>query len=442
MNKMEKILFKKIESWILLLLFFINIVFIISFSWIVRNVHIDNRHYIKYVSDFAKFTSEIPTKLNRIVMEFGQVHASVANRYPHLNGFKNNSTLPSSIGSDEGSILMSYFDEGISDYKIVLKRVMDQKILHEWRPNYSKFGYDHNPMFNPYINPVLLENGSIIFHNDVDIIVVDKYSNVEKIFYASDYELKNFHHSINIDKAGHIYTCGTNMKQNIFSSSSIKYTDDVLVVLDKEGKLIEKKSIVELLLKTNFSSNLLSSFGYDPIHINDVEPALFGGEFWEKGDIFLSLRAISMIALYRPSENKIIWYKVGPWLNQHDVDVIDESRISIFGNDLTWINDVEYIPNGHSDIYIFDFKNNEIEKPFSKILKNEKLFTPSQGLHKITKNNKVYIEETDYGRLMLLEPVNENTLWQYTIVNKDLSLANILWSEYIEMTNFDFISSR
>ena len=47
----------------------------------------------------------------------------------------------------------------------------------------------------------------------------------------------------------------------------------------------------------------------DPIHINDIEPVKFGGKYWKEGDVFLSLGHQSMIMLYRPSTNKVIWYK-------------------------------------------------------------------------------------------------------------------------------------
>ena len=56
----------------------------------------------------------------------------------------------------------------------------------------------------------------------------------------------------------------------------------------------------------------------------------FDGKFWKSGDVFLSLRNQSMILLYRPSTNKIIWKGTGPFFRQHDVDVLNDHKISIF----------------------------------------------------------------------------------------------------------------
>ena len=36
--------------------------------------------------------------------------------------------------------------------------------------------------------------------------------------------------------------------------------------------------------------------------------------------------------LYRPSTNKVIWFKQGPWRFQHDVDIINKNTIAIFDN--------------------------------------------------------------------------------------------------------------
>ena len=62
-----------------------------------------------------------------------------------------------------------------------------------------------------------------------------------------------------------------------------------------------------------------SYIGFDPIHLNDVQPVNFSSEYWEKE--ILSLRHLSMLVLYRPSTNKVIWYKQGNWRYQHDIDV-------------------------------------------------------------------------------------------------------------------------
>jgi hypothetical protein len=72
----------------------------------------------------------------------------------------------------------------------------------------------------------------------------------------------------------------------------------------------------------------------DPTHLNDIQPVLADGPYWKKGDLFVSLRNISSIMLYRPSTDQIVWMKRGPWLSQHDVDILDDHRISVYDNNV------------------------------------------------------------------------------------------------------------
>ena len=41
-----------------------------------------------------------------------------------------------------------------------------------------------------------------------------------------------------------------------------------------------------------------------------------------------------MVILYRPSTNQIIWKGTGPFFDQHDVNILDDHRISVFNNNV------------------------------------------------------------------------------------------------------------
>ena len=99
-------------------------------------------------------------------------------------------------------------------------------------------------------------------------------------------------------------------------------------------------------------------FTTDPIHLNDIQPIDFDGEFWKKGDVFLSLRHQSMVLLYRPSTNKIIWKGIGRFFHQHDVDILNDHKISVFNN-----NSKNFafgnVLDGNNEVIIYDFKTNQ-----------------------------------------------------------------------------------
>ncbi|VFN06290.1 MAG: hypothetical protein BECKG1743F_GA0114225_112071, partial [Candidatus Kentron sp. G] len=44
---------------------------------------------------------------------------------------------------------------------------------------------------------------------------------------------------------------------------------------------------------------------------------------------------MNMLMLYRPSENKLLWWTQDFVAHQHDIDIMDESRILVFNNNHT-----------------------------------------------------------------------------------------------------------
>ena len=85
----------------------------------------------------------------------------------------------------------------------------------------------------------------------------------------------------------------------------------------------------------------------------------------EKGDVFLSLRHQSMILLYRPLTNEIIWKGTGPFFHQHDVDILDSHRISIFNNNSKNFVNGDVV-DGNNEVVIYDFKTNEYSSYLKK----------------------------------------------------------------------------
>ena len=104
----------------------------------------------------------------------------------------------------------------------------------------------------------------------------------------------------------------------------------------------------------------------DPIHLNDVQPTLSNTDYWNKDDLFLSIRDLSLILLYRPSTNKIIWYQQYPWVFQHDVDIINEKEIMIFNNNLDWTKSKVKGYNG----CIYNFETDKTYNILEKSIKN------------------------------------------------------------------------
>jgi hypothetical protein len=152
------------------------------------------------------------------------------------------------------------------------------------------------------------------------------------------------------------------------------------------------------------------------------------------------------VLLYRPSTNKIIWSQNGPWLRQHDVDVIDSTRIGIFGNnviDAKFSNLRDGLIDGHNNQYIYDFSKNECSTPYDAFFKSANIGTYTNGLSRILSNGDIFVEETMNGRI--LYGTHSKEIWSYVerIDNNRISIFN--WSRYItdeEFKKFTFIDQN
>ena len=200
------------------------------------------------------------------------------------------------------------------------------------------------------------------------------------IYYQNSHDV--FHHSIEIDIDGnfwvpsHMYPQAVDIKK---VGKQIKedggYLDDAIVKLSSDGRILFEKSVSEIFIENNLEYLLFSNgdakFDKDPIHLNDIQPVNYDGDYWKKGDVFLSLRHQSMVLLYRPSSNKIIWKGTGPLFHQHDVDILDQNRISIFNNNSKYFFNGDVV-DGHNEVNIYNFKTKEFTSYLKEsLIKNE-----------------------------------------------------------------------
>ena len=168
----------------------------------------------------------------------------------------------------------------------------------------------------------------------------------------------------------------------------------------------------------------------DPIHLNDIQPVDFDGEFWKKGDVFLSLRNQSMVLLYRPSTNQIIWKGVGPFFNQHDVDILDDHKIAVFNNNLKIFVD-SIVVDGHNEVIIYDFKKDEYSTFLNDSLIKNDVRTKNQGRSEILPNGDLFVEESHYARTLYF---NADGFLRWTHVNRanNGKTYTVGWSRILE----------
>jgi len=250
----------------------------------------------------------------------------------------------------------------------------------------------------------LMPDGSIIFSSgEGPLVRLDRCS---KVKWLID---RDFHHSINIGPNGNLYVTINDPDPN-----DVPMSHDGFVEVSPAGKVLNEWSIAQILIQNGYGGLLFGVAPYDweKVHLNDAKPILASDQYVEKGDVMLSMRNLSSIALFRPSTGKIIWLQTGPWLNQHDIDYRGDGKFVLFGNDsmLTNISNQYVSLRGYSTIYQYDMRSNQA----SELLKLKKygIYSADEGRQQYLADGSVFIESTEQGVLYLLNS-DGSIAWKY-----------------------------
>ena len=429
-------MFKKIEIWILYLVVLLSIPITISFGILVRQ-ELKGSIKLGRVSKTALFLSEIPQKIKEQLAGL-----SVQDRFPLLKGFNG------TPNSNESYLLLSKYDGDSREGIVELVDLTSFKVLHTWNPDIDQFNKsidqvdafkflkrDHNNSRELLGHPILIKDGGLLY-NSTPIRKIDSCSNL--LFQNS---LVRTHHSLEKDVDGNIWVPSHIYPQSLpiekVGRDLIEeggYKDDGIVKFSAKGEILFEKSVSQILIENGleyllFSVGDFEDFTKDPIHLNDIQPVNFDGKFWNKGDLFLSLRNQSMVLLYRPSTNKIIWKGTGPFFLQHDVNILNDHKISIFNNNTKYFAGGNIV-DGHNEVIIYDFKTNEYSSYLSNSLIKNDVRTKFQGRSQILPNGDLFIEETNSARTLFF---NSDGSLRWTHVNRSDKggLYNIRWSRIL-----------
>ena len=320
----------------------------------------------------------------------------------------------------------------VEEYRwdIRLWNLRDDQVLHEWR--LTNEGSDFTK--TRYLFPNA-EVRNCLLNEDKSIIAVnDETPNMTKLDVKSNVVWKNhelvYHHSLNFDSDKNIWACGSQIPTDLtvgpmgsyfknLDGRTMEYRGDYIVKVDNQtGKILFKKDVVAILLENGyenfvFGSNNPNGFKFDPMHLNDIEPILEDGSYWKKGDLLLSLRHRSLVILYRPSTNQVIRLIFGSMLNQHDVDVLNDSTLTIFNNNFVTsegkvANETELPGNlqkNCSFVVKYSMKDSSFTPVFKELMLKEDVRTKTQGFQQTLSNGDLYIESENQAKIFI---VNEN----------------------------------
>ena len=405
------------KIWKIGLIIWLFFVSLIIFGWavwhIVNGGQLIKEPYSTVVINLAKF----PLNLRDILesSEKDEIQSLIKN-----NNYKQSLTIINTKFHPSGFLLLSSRNSETLLPEVKLFNLNTNKFVKIWKINFTLNTNEISKVNFRFIHPLLFRDSSIITNSSLKTYRINSQGNLI-------WESEAFtHHSLEIDENGNLFAPTYNKKKSDLKSSI--FIQNYIAKIDiHTGKTILSKSIGEILRENGYETLLFSSNSeIDYLHVNDIQPALNNSNFWKLGDLLISVRHKSTIFLYRPSTNKVLWLKTGPWLNQHDCDFIGNNKIGVFGNDL--VRPVDDLLNGNNNQYIYNFETKKTSTIYTKMYREGRIITKTEGRSDILPNGDLYVEETNFGRIIFGDKNGVNAIF-VDRMDKD-HIAMLGWSRY------------
>lgn len=439
---MERILFKKIELWIVLLLVIFFSISTLMFGWAVQYVAKGGSGSSQIGKLLIKI-AEFPTPLIRIINDYSRSIEPQRFKFSEFSQLKKYDTS----FKEDGVLLVSGWNPDIGHAIVYLYDLKAEKILHRWIPPVSDIlnatsykGGDNDRWDYKAQHPYLLDDGAILFTSGQGPLV--KLDACSKLIWASDH---HFHHSIERAADGNFFIPSVlasptdffnNSHPDIKSVTKGNYSigplrDDAFSIVSPDGIILKEFSITKILEDNGYTGLLYGKGPHqiDLIHLNDAEPIMANDQFVRKGDVVLSARNLSTVFLFRPSTGTIIWLKTGPWTMQHDVDYHGNGIFTIFGNN--FVEQGGEMPQGTA-IYKYDQGKDKISVLLE--LKKHNISAPVAGLHRVLKNGDVFVE---HPNIKLHRVSKEKKRWSFVNSIGEGEVGALNWSRYFASDELD-----
>jgi len=419
----------------------------------VRNIYLssdEGRGRLGFFATPLKFLAETPSMIKQIVQpaEFLVKDSVSQDGFTYFN--ENNSyNYPNLLVGHKTEKYGSKFD---------LLDINTGEVLKNWSPDnkalFQQAYNDLNPRKPPseqsdvyYLHPLMLKDSSLLIAAQLTSLLAKIDKNDKMTWLKND---RTYHHTLELDGDGNVYSCTTPFVSAQYDFLPTNYDayknnliDDHITKLNPDtGDILFDKSVIAILLENGYENVLLGKgqVTSDLTHLNDIQPALSTTEYWQKGDLLVSCRNLSTVFLYRPSTNKILWLRTGPWYNQHDADFHGKDKIVVFGND-----DIREESKGiasvgsqnlffsnkrsHNEVYVYSFVTDSILTPYTQLLKDEKISTLTSGRSDILPNGDIYVEDTNHGRIIIGDSITKKI--EYVKRHDKDYISSLYWSRIV-----------
>ncbi len=297
------------------------------------------------------------------------------------------------------------------------------EIVHRWDIRFDDIwpdgvGFKFNPIHKQFIRRAILEpNGDLlVIFEYVGIAKVDKNS---KPYWA---HAARCHHDIEQLPDGRILTLGMrklNSKKTLEKFPGLDMPnglwDNTLLILDSTGSVLRNISITDAFYKSKYGV-FLSERPWDlpdllhvnSIHLIDEKTAQAHPQF-KKGNVLLSIRNSSSLAILNIKSRRITWLEVGQWKMQHQAIALENGNILLMDN--RGGNTARPLLQDRSRAIEYDPRTRLVTWQYPPTLE-DRIFTNYLGYVQRLDNGNTLVTESTQGHILEIAPSGD-LLWEF-----------------------------
>ncbi|MGE3713440.1 MAG: arylsulfotransferase family protein [Alphaproteobacteria bacterium] len=249
------------------------------------------------------------------------------------------------------------------------------------------------------------------------------------------------HHDFHVDKEnGHIYALTQEMIHKApqgYEQLPFPMLADYIVTLSPDGREIRRLSILKAFKNSSYYPMLHYYNGkekWDHLHTNSVEklePDMAQHfPMFKKGQLLVSVRNPSIIAVIDTEKEAVVWAAKGIWLRQHAAQFTRDGTITFLDNQGMRTADSIY-----SRILAINPATRDTTILYAP--SKERFFTRYMGSHQMLDNGNIFINSANQSRLFEVNNSGE-IVWRYQLPVKTsnrITGAARYTREYVDFLN-------
>ena len=301
---------------------------------------------------------------------------------------------------------------------------MTGEVLHEWSLPFSAIWDETASVRKPRPDEMIHYNKAYLYPNGDLLAIYEALGDTPWGYGLAKMDkdsrliwkyLAHAHHDLDVGPDGNIYLLTQEISHKIvdrWRHLRPPRIDDFVVVLSPDGQELKKVSMLDALVNSPYARLLNTVAWYskdDYTHANAIELVDEAAAMRLSGQpgrqVLVSMRELGAIGLLDLDREVFTWAARGPWIGQHDPDLLPNGNMLLFDNvgDFSDRGDsrvIEFNPKTYEIVWSYAGSTNQ---PFHSILRSDQ---------ERLANGNTLITESDGGRLLEVTRDGE-IVWEY-----------------------------